>query len=129
MDKEFLYKDEGYAIIGASFEVYNEKGNGFLEDVYQESLEIEMNLRKIEYKPKPELRLSYKGHELKKRYIPDIECYGKIIVELKAVKELCDEHRAQLFNYLKATGFKVGYLINFGHYPGLQYERIVSTKK
>ncbi len=124
----FLYREEGYALLGACFEVYNEKGNGFLEDVYQEALEIEMALREIPFRAKPELRLFYKGHELRKRYIPDLECYGKIIVELKAVTELCDEHRAQLLNYLKATDTQVGYLINFGHHPKLQYERLVLTR-
>ena len=124
----FLFKEEGYQLLGACFEVYNEEGSGFLEDVYQEALEIELGLRDIPFDSRPELRITYKGHELRKRYIPDLVCFGAIIIELKAVKELCDEHRAQLLNYLKATGYKVGYLVNFGHHPKLQYERFVNTR-
>jgi GxxExxY protein len=120
-----IYKDESYAIMGACFEVYKEKGNGFLEQVYQECLEIELEMRGILFVPKQELSLSYKGRPLKSKYVPDLLCYGKIIVELKAVKELADEHRAQVHNYLKATGHRLGLLINFGHYPKLEYERIV----
>jgi len=126
---DFPLKDEGYSILGACFEVYNEKGCGFLEDVYQECLEIELELRSIPFRAQKALDLSYKGRQLRKSYIPDLECYGTIIVELKAVKELCDEHRAQLMNYLKATRHQVGYLINFGHCPKLQYERFVLTRK
>ena len=125
----FLFKEEGYQILGACFDVYNEEGSGFLEDVYQEALQIELGLRGIPFDAQPELRITYKGHELRKRYIPDLVCFGQIIVELKAVKELCDEHRAQLLNYLKATGYRVGYLVNFGHHPKLQYERFVLTHK
>ena len=128
MTVDFQCKDEGYAILGACFEVYNDKGSGFLEDVYQEALEIELELRGIPFRSRPELVLSYKGRELRKRYVPDLVCYDRIIVELKAVKELCDEHRAQLLNYLKASGHQVGYLINFGHYPKLEYERLVLTR-
>ena len=102
--------------------------SGFLEEVYQEALEIEFGLRDMPFRSHPELRLFYKGRELRKRYIPDFDCYGAIIVEIKAVKELCDEHRAQLLNYLQATGLKVGYLINFGHHPKLEYERFVRTE-
>ena len=120
-----IYKDESYAIMGACFEVYTEKGNGFLEQVYQECLEIELELRGILFVPKQELALNYKGRPLKSKYVPDLLCCGKIIIKLKAVKELADEHRAQVHNYLKATGHRLGLLINFGHYPKLEYERIV----
>ena len=109
----------------ACFEVYTEKGSGFLEQVYQECLEIEFDLRGIPFVSKQELSLSYKGRSLKSKYIPDLRCYETIIVELKAVKEIADEHRAQVHNYLKATGHKLGLLINFGHYPKVEYERIV----
>ena len=120
-----IHKVESYAIMGACFEVYTEKGSGFLEQVYQECLEIEFDLRGIPFVSKQELSLSYKGRSLKSKYIPDLRCYETIIVELKAVKEIADEHRAQVHNYLKATGHKLGLLINFGHYPKVEYERIV----
>ena len=122
---EIIYKDESYSIMGACFEVYKDKGHGFVEPVYQECLEIELAAQKIEFASQAPLALTYKGHNLKHVYIPDFVCYGKIIVELKAVKNLTDEHRAQVLNYLKATGFKLGLLVNFCHYPKLEYERIV----
>ena len=123
--KNIIYADESYAIIGACFEVYREKGNGFVEPVYQECVEIEMTIQVMEFVSQKSLALTYKNHILKQTYIPDLICFDKIIVELKAVRELTDEHRAQVINYLKATGFKLGLLINFGHSPGLQHERFV----
>jgi GxxExxY protein len=122
---EILLKDEGYAIIGACFEVYNDKGSGFLEAVYHECLEIELELRRIPFRAQPELKLNYKGQTLNKTYQPDLDCYGKVIVEIKAVCELTDEHRAQVHNYLKATGYRLGLLVNFGAHGKLEYERIV----
>ena len=122
---ELLYKDESYAIIGACFEVYKEKGNGFVEPVYQECLELEFGFQKIPFCAQSTLRLNYKGVELRQRYIPDFLCYEKIIVEIKAVRQLTDEHRAQLLNYLKATGLRLGLLVNFGHHPKVEYERII----
>jgi GxxExxY protein len=122
---ELLYRDESYAVIGACFEVYREKGNGFVEPVYQECLELECGFQKLPFSSQSTLRLSYKGVELKQRYIPDFLCHEKIIVELKAVKELTDEHRAQVLNYLKASGLRLGLLVNFGHYPKLEFERII----
>lgn len=122
---EIIYKEEAYAIIGACFEVYNDKGCGFLEAVYQECLEIELGLRDIAFQPQTELQLSYKEWTLKQHYYPDFLCFGKIIVEIKAVSELADEHRAQIHNYLKATGLRLGLLVNFGHKGKLEYERIV----
>ena len=120
-----LFKEEAFAIVGACFEVYNDKGCGFLEAVYQECLEIELELRAIPFQPQAELSLAYKGRRLKQRYFPDFLCFGKIIVEIKAVSELADEHRAQVHNYLKATGFRLGLLVNFGQKSKLEYERIV----
>lgn len=122
---EILYKDEVYAIQGAAFDVYREMGCGFLEPVYQECLEKELNLRGIPFEAQKELRLIYKGETLNQTYKPDFVCYGSIIVELKAVKEIDDVHRAQVFNYLKATGMRLGLLINFGHYPKATVERII----
>ena len=120
-----VYKDESYQIMGACFEVYNQKGCGFLESVYQQCLEIELALQGIPFSAQQELALDYKGHRLRQTYKPDFICFEKIIVELKAASELTDEHRAQVHNYLKATGLKLGLLVNFGHYPLLEHERIV----
>ena len=127
--EEFLYKDETYKIIGACFEVYKEKGCGFLEAVYQECLEIEFEMQGILFVPKKPLVLEYKGRPLKQKYEPDFVCDNKIIVEIKAVSALADEHRAQVINYLNTAGFKVGLLVNFGHHPKLEYERLANTRK
>ena len=120
-----VYKTESYAIMGACFEVYKEKGCGFLEPVYQECLELEFALQHISARPQVKILLDYKGHELAQSYEPDFLCYVKIIVEIKALTELTDRHRAKAHNYLKATGMKLALLVNFGHYPGIEYERIV----
>lgn len=120
-----IYPEESYAIRGAAMRVYNVLGSGFLEAVYQEALEIELDRRHIPYEREKELEICYDGIKLGKKYIADFVCYGKIILELKAVKELDDSHRSQLYNYLKATGFKLGFLINFGKYDELQIERKV----
>lgn len=122
---ELLYKEESYAIIGACFEVYKEKGNGFVEPVSQECLELEMTAKEIPFTAQGALKLTYKGTELKQRYIPDFLCFDRVILEIKAVKQLTDEHRAQVLNYLKATGLRLGLLVNFGHYPKVEYERII----
>jgi GxxExxY protein len=100
-------------------------GSGFLEAVYQECLSREFIRRKIPYQAQVELSLTYKGESLSQTYRPDFVCYERIILELKALKEVGDEHRAQVFNYLKATGFRLGLLVNFGHYPRATVERIV----
>jgi len=128
MNTELLYKEESYKIVGACFEVYREKGCGFLEAVYQECLEIEFRLQGILFVPQKPLALEYKGTPLKQKYEPDFLCCDKIVLEIKAVKELADEHRAQVQNYLKATGYKLGLLVNFGHYPKAEVERIVATR-
>jgi GxxExxY protein len=126
--KDFLYKEEGYAILGAVFAVYEEMGCGFLEAVYQECLEKELRERHIPFVSQRSLAIVYKGQNLLQTYEPDLICFDKIIVELKAVTELAPEHRAQLHNYLKATGLSVGYLVNFGYYPQVEFERIVRTR-
>ncbi|PYL69408.1 MAG: GxxExxY protein [Verrucomicrobia bacterium] len=125
---EIICKTESYAIIGACFEVYNEKDCRFLEPVYQECLGIEFEYQRIPAIAKPSLAVSYHGRILKQTYDPDYVCFEKIIVELKAVSGLTDEHRAQLLNYLHATGFELGLLVNFRHYPKLEYERIIKTQ-
>jgi GxxExxY protein len=113
------------AIIGACFSVYKDKGCGFLEPVYHECCEIECAFQKIPFLSQTELELTYRGQILRQRYKPDFICFQKIIVELKPVSALADEHRAQQLNYLHATEMKLGLLVNFGHHPKLEYERIV----
>jgi len=120
-----LYEEESYAILGACFEVYKIKGCGFVEPVYQECLAIELEMRNIAFRDRPKLQIEYKGRKLQSTYNPDFVCFDKVIVELKAVSELCDEHRAQVHNYLKSTEMRLGMLINFASHPKLEYERIV----
>ncbi len=120
-----LHQQEGYDFMAAVFDVYNEMGNGFLEEVYQESLELELSHRRISFSAKPRLTLFYKGQPLKKHYEADLIVIGEIVVELKAAKAITPEHEAQLINYLKATGKRVGYLINFGSFPRLEWKRLV----
>ena len=120
-----VYKEESYNIVGAAFHVYNHLGHGFLEAVYQEALEIEFQRRNIPYEREKELRIQYDGIELKQTYKADFVCFGKIIVELKAVSELNDAHRSQVYNYLHASGYKLGLLLNFGCSDELEHERIV----
>ncbi len=122
---EIVYREESYKVTGACFEVYKEKGCGFLEAVFQECLEFELEDQKIPFVAHPSLQLSYKGRLLKQTYSPDFVCYGKIVVEIKAVTALTDEHRAQVHNYLRATGHRLGLLVNFGHFPKVEFERIV----
>ena len=112
-----LFPMECHAIRGAIFEVYSTLGPGFAEEVYQEALEVELAGRKIPFEVHPRVRIRYKDRVLDKVYVPDLTCYGKIIVELKAVKTLLPEHEAQLINYLHATGMLLGLLVNFGAYP------------
>lgn len=116
---------DGYALIGACFEVHREMGNGYLEDVYQESLELELAERGIPFVSQPKLPIFYKGRPLRKHYEADLLVLDKIVVELKAVKCILPEHEAQLLHYLKATGRRVGYLVNFGAFPKLDWRRRV----
>lgn len=126
---DLLYKEEVYAIVGAAMEVYNDLGPGFLENVYQEAMEIEVAARKIPAKSIQQIYIRYKGIPLKKFYIADLICYDKIIVEVKAMDRLTLKEEGQLINYLKATGMQVGVLINFGHFPSLEWKRLVFTKE
>ncbi len=123
--KEIVYADESYRIMGVCFEVYKDKGCGFLEAVYQECLEMEFSDQGIPFVAQKPLTLAYKNRPLRQTYAPDFVCFEKIIVEVKAMTALADEHRAQVHNYLKATGCRLGILANFGHYPKLEWERIV----
>lgn len=120
-----IYKEEAYKIMGAAFKVYNSLGHGFLEAVYQEALELEFQKQGVPYEREKELKIYYDGIELKQTYKADFVCFGKIIVELKAVSALDDAHRSQVYNYLHATGYKLGLLLNFGSSDELEYQRIV----
>lgn len=122
--KDLLYAKEIYEITGAAMEVQNELGTGFLEPVYQEALAIELKTRGIPFEREKELTINYKGTILEKKYYADFVCYQDIIVELKAVDNLRDEHISQVLNYLHATNMKLGYIINFGVKP-LQRKRVV----
>ena len=121
---ELIYKEESFKIIGACMEVHKELGCGFLEAVYQEALELEFVRSGIPFQREKVLKISYKGTELQKEYIADFICYDKIIVETKAVDALSPLHEAQVINYLKATGLKLGLLVNFGE-ESLQFERLI----
>lgn len=126
--KAEIYKEEGYKLMGAAFEVYNEQGFGLAEEIYQESLEIELETRMIPFCSKQELRCFYKGRELKKRYVPDLLVFGCLVVELKSVSQLAPEHEAQLLNYMRITRQPVGYLINFGHKDTLEWKRFILSE-
>ena len=111
--------------MGAAFEVYNELGYGMAEEVYQQSLEIELQMRSIPFVSKAELDVFYKARILAAKYRPDLLVYGEMVVELKSMKELCSDHEAQLFNYMRIARRQVGYLINFGHKGELEWKRFV----
>ena len=113
----YIYQKETYAIRGCLNAVANELGSGYLEKVYQEALEIEFIQAGIPYIREAKLGINYKGKVLKQEYIADFICYDKIIVELKAVSELNEVHEAQVFNYLKTTGYDLALLVNFGERP------------
>ena len=120
-----LFENETYTIRGACFEVYNTLGFGFLEAVYQEALALEFKKVGVPYVEQKELTLQYKGMPLQQFYKADFVWFDKIVVELKAVAELKKEHVAQVMNYLKATGLKLGLLANFGNPKNVEIQRIV----
>lgn len=117
--------NEGYALMGAVFEVYKEMGVGLSEEIYQESLEMELADLGIPFSSKQTLRVYYKGRELKKRYIPDLVVHGAIMTELKAVKAILPEHEQQLLNYMHVTRSAVGYLINFATPKAVEWKRFI----
>jgi GxxExxY protein len=126
--KAEIYKEEGYQLMGAAFEVYNDRGYGLGEDLYQECFEIELDIRKIPFTSKQQLTCFYKGRQLKKCYIPDLFVFNCLVVELKAVSQLLPEHEAQLINYLRITKQPVGYVVNFGSKSGLEWKRIILSE-
>ena len=126
---EILLRDESYKIMGACFEVYNQKGWGFTEPVYQECLSHEFIIQNVAFVAQPSIRMAYKGIELDQHFVPDFICFDKIILEIKAVTGFTHAHRAQLLNYLHATGYELGILINFGQFPKLSYERLACNRR
>ena len=126
METDILFKNESYRMMGACFEVYKTMGCGFLEAVYQECLAIEFREQGIPFVEYPRMKLEFKGKPLKQTYEPDFLCFDEIIVEIKAVKNLIDDFRAQTVNYLKTTKKQLALLVNFGHYPQLESERFVN---
>jgi GxxExxY protein len=129
INSELIFAEESYAIIGACFNVYNDKGCGCLEGVFQECLEIEFEFQQIPFVAQKEFQLSHRGRRMRQTFKSDFVCYDEIILEIKAVSRMVDEHRAQWLNYLNATGCQLGMLVNFGHFPRLEYERIAFTER
>ena len=127
-DSSKPFAKEGYALMGAAFEVHTVLGGGLLEEIYQESLEIELELGGIPFWAKQELSVFYKDKKLRKRYIPDLVAFDQIVVELKSCTEVVPEHEAQLMNYMRITRKPVGYLINFGPISGVEWKRIVLSE-
>lgn len=128
MNDKIIYRTESYNLIGAAIEVHKQIGCGFTEPIYQEAFEEELRLRGIPFQREKTINVTYKGKVLSKNFRPDFVCYEKIIVELKAVSEFTDEHIAQVYNYLKASGLELGILLNFAT-TSLVYKRIPCNKK
>lgn len=128
-EQELLLKEEVYAVVGAAIEVHREMGCGFFEAAYQEAMELEMGERGVPYLSQQLLKIRYKQWVLKKEYIADFICYGKLLIEIKAIDRLTSKDEAQVLNYLKATGFEVAVLINFGAHGRLQWKRLVRTQQ
>jgi GxxExxY protein len=122
-----MFEDEGYRFMGAAFEVYNQLGYGMAEEIYQQSLEIELSLRGIPFQSKSKLAAHYKGRLLDTHYQPDLTVYDAIVVELKAISDLTSDHEAQLFNYMRVARQQIGYLLNFGKKSELQWKRFILT--
>ena len=122
-------QQEGYDLMAAAFEVYNQLGSGFTEDVYQEALENELATQSITFQAQPELLVLYKGKPLKRKFRPDLVVLSDLVVELKTVSSITSDHEAQLLNYLKATGKPVGYLLNYGCQEKLEWKRFARTRK
>lgn len=121
---DLILKDESYAIIGACMYAHNQLGSGFKEAVYQEAIEREFTNRNIDFIRHKKLKIKYEDLDLSKYFIADFLCYNQIVLEIKAVDYLIKEHEKQLINYLKATNYKLGLLINFGQ-PSIQFKRFV----
>ncbi len=127
--KDQPFAQLGYDLIGAAMAVYNDLGGGLSEEIYQESFELELAERGFRFVAQPELAVFYKGKPLKKHLRPDLIIESEVVVELKAVSTLADEHRSQVLNYLRVTHKQVGYLINFAAFPNLEWQRLVNTRR
>lgn len=123
-----LFAEETRKIINACIEVHRELGNGFLEAVYQDALEIEFQEQGIPYRREARIPVFYKGHRLDKEYFADFICYEKVVVELKCVARLVNAHKAQVINYLYGTELPVGLLVNFAE-ASLKWERLTHFKE
>jgi GxxExxY protein len=129
MDKQVKpFVEEGYALMGAAFEVHNVLGGGMLEEIYQHSLEIELQSRQIPFRVKQKIKTYYKDQQLRKTYIPDLVVHEGIVVELKSVSELNRGHQATLLNYMRVARWTIGYLINFGPIGRLEYQRFILSE-
>ncbi len=126
--RELIFKDEVYQIVGAAMEVFNQLGCGFLEAVYQEALEIELDERRISHVPQKRIEIFYKGRMLHKEYIADFLCHERILVEIKAIKAITGIEEAQILNYLKATHLPLGLIVNFGA-SQLEWKRYANTHR
>ena len=131
---KMIFPHEAYEIIGAAMEVHNTLGQGFLESVYQEAMEIELSKRNIPFESQSKIQIQYKDIALEHYFVADFVCYDKIIVELKSVSTILPEHEAQIINYLRATGFKLGILLNFNEeslffkrYPNIMAKAKIRT--
>ena len=127
MVNNLICEKEAYKIIGAAMTVHRELGSGFAEKVYQDALEIEFREQEIPYEREVAIHAVYHGVELKSEFVPDFICYNRVVVELKAVKELDDIHRSQTINYTKIAGMDLGILFNFRE-QSLRYERFPNFK-
>jgi GxxExxY protein len=126
---KLIHEEKSFAILGACFEVFNERGCGFNEPVYQECLEIELEARSIPFTSQPVKTLAYKGRPLKSTFRPDFICFDTVILEIKAVSALAPAHEAQVLSYLAATGHELGLLVNFGSFPKVEYKRLLLSEK
>ena len=122
---ELIFKEEVFAIVGAAIEVHKELGPGFLEPVYHEAMILELSGQKVPFQSEVALSISYKQQSLQQKYRADFICFDQIIVELKALQHLSGKEEAQVLNYMKATGLRVGVLINFGSHGKLEWKRLV----
>jgi len=125
LNMELLFKEEVYQIVGAAIEVHKNMGIGFMEAVYQECLEVELKERNIQFDSQRQVQIHYKDKLINKYYIPDLICYGEIVVELKAIEQLTGREEAQIINYLRATKYRIGILINFGSKTKLEWKRLI----
>ncbi|MBI4288569.1 MAG: GxxExxY protein [Chloroflexi bacterium] len=126
-ERELIYKEEAYRIVGSAITVSNTLGCGFLEAVYQEAMEIELRESRVPFEAQKRIQIQYKNRILQKEYVADFLCYDRIIVEIKAIKMITVLEEAQLLNYLNATKLPLGLIINFGA-PKLEWKRYINTK-